>query len=98
LSVRDDVLRVPRIDGNGRAMTLSKRIEDFRGQIANPRWRDGNGRIVIPFSTTIERLSPLTRNHKIDSIEVELTGTDVGDTVGRVYLRQVGTGMISRLD
>src|SRR5690606_6018887 len=47
--------------------------------------------------TSDERLSPLTRNHKIDFIEIELIGSDVGDSVGRVYVRQTGTGMIARL-
>lgn len=46
----------------------------------------------------MEELSPLTRIHKIKYLEVEIIGSDVGDTVGRLYIKQAGTEIIHGLD
>jgi len=59
--------------------------------------RDGHGYFVAPTNTNFTRLSPLTRNHKIIHIEAEFVGSDVGDTEGRLYLRQRGTGVVRGL-
>lgn len=94
ISLRDDVLAVPRLDGSGRALSQAERIAEFRRRISDGSYLDEHGYIVMPFSTALSRLSPLTRNHKVLALEAELIGSDVGDTVGRVYLRQKGTGMV----
>jgi hypothetical protein len=98
ISLRDDVMAVPRLDGNGRALTQAERIAEFRRRLADGSYLDEHGYIAMPFSTTLSRLSPLTRNHKALALEAEIVGSDVGDTVGRVYVRQKGTGMVLSVD
>lgn len=95
VSVRDDVLEVPRysLDGLERVLGDAERVRLFREMLASPSLRDEQGRITIPFSTTLDEVSPLTINHKILFVEVEMFG-DTGDDVGRVYLTQDGTGVI----
>ena len=48
-------------------------------------------------SASATLLSPLTRNHKILHVEIEIVGVS-GDNIGRVYLRPTGTGVIHGLD
>lgn len=48
--------------------------------------------------TEFDQLSPLTIDHKILFIESEVTGRNVGDDVGRIYLRQKGTGSVKGSD
>ena len=62
----------------------------MRDALSGPgRYLDENGYLTIPFSyRTSTELSPLTRNHKVlYFIEAEIIGSDVGDTVGRLYVR-----------
>ena len=98
VSLRDDVLAIPRLDAAGRPLTQAQRIEQFRGRLADAAYLDERGYRTVPFSTSLARLSPLTRNHKVTAIEAEIIGADVGDTVGRLYLRQRGTGVIASVD
>ncbi|MBI5493520.1 MAG: hypothetical protein HY904_00750 [Deltaproteobacteria bacterium] len=94
LSLRDDVLAIPRLDSTGRALSQSERIAQLRARLTDVKLLDAKGYLSIPFATQVETLSPLTRNHKLHYVESELIGSDVGDNVGRVYLRQKGTGMV----
>jgi hypothetical protein len=94
ISLRDDILGTPWLGANGMALSESDRLELFQQSLMDPELLDPNGYLTIPFSTNVETLSPLTRNHKILFIEAEVVGGDTGDTVGRVYLRQRGTGKI----
>lgn len=96
ISVRDDVLRIPRYaeDGSGRPMTLEQRVAAFRTRLQDPALLDDNGWLTLAFPTSFEDLSPITYNHKVLFIEVELFGDTGGDPIGRVYLRQVGTGVV----
>ncbi|MBN2802958.1 MAG: hypothetical protein JXR91_07675 [Deltaproteobacteria bacterium] len=98
LSLRDDILSIPYMGDSGEAVSQTDRIDAFRDAIRDVRLIDSHGYINIPFSTVLSQLSPLTRNHKIEHVEVEIIGTDIGDTVGRVYLRQNGTGVMNGLD
>jgi len=98
VSMRDHVLAIPRTDDNNKALTLAERVDLFRAALADPGRVDQSGYLSFPFATTTSQLSPLTRNHKIDYIEAEVVGSDVGDTVGRIYLRQTGTGTVSSLE
>lgn len=59
---------------------------------------DARGYLTLPFSTTLEQLSPLTRNHKVRSVMAEVIGDEVGDALGRVYLRQRGTSTLRGVD
>ncbi|MCU0673238.1 MAG: hypothetical protein MUE69_10655 [Myxococcota bacterium] len=97
LSLRDDVLQIPYYDMDGRTLSQAQRVEQFRAALADPRLLDNRGYTTVPFATTVDRLSPLTRNHKILFVESEIIGSDVGDGVARVYLTQSGTGTIRRL-
>jgi hypothetical protein len=95
ISLRDDVLQIPRYsaDGEKRILTAEERVALFRERLRDPAMRDRTGALAVPFSTTFDRLSPLTVNHRILLAEVELFG-DAGDDLARVYLRQSGTGVI----
>ncbi|MCK5803909.1 MAG: hypothetical protein KAI66_13810, partial [Lentisphaeria bacterium] len=94
LSLRDDILAIPRLDAAEQPFTEGERLTQFRQKITDNSMLDENGYLVTPFSTSFQRLSPLTRNHKILYIEAELVGAGVGDSVARVYLRQQGTSTI----
>jgi hypothetical protein len=71
------------------ALTVADRAEGFRCLLESTA-RDANARMVLDFRTDLRRLSPLTHNHKIRFIEVELVGEGLGDDLARVYLRQKG--------
>jgi hypothetical protein len=98
ISMRDDVLKIPRysLDGSERVLTIEERVNMFRKQLTDGSLVDESGNLTFRFSTDFEKLSPLTANHKILFAEVDMYG-DTGDPVGRVYLRQEGTGVIDPL-
>lgn len=98
LSMRDDILKIPYTGDNSQALTHANRIDMFRDRIVDASFIDEDGYRAFPFSTGLEALSPLTRNHKIEHIEAELLGSDLGDEVGRIYLRQRGTGVVHSLE
>jgi hypothetical protein len=98
ISVKDDVLNVPRLDGDGIALGEDARTAKFRELLQDVSRIDENGYIAMPFATSLDALSPLTRNHKIRGMEVELVGKGVGDSLGRVYIRQRGTGSVRSVD
>ncbi|MBN1773932.1 MAG: hypothetical protein JXB32_21915 [Deltaproteobacteria bacterium] len=94
ISLRDDLLNVPRLAANGEALSEAERLQVFQQMLMDPARLDEHGYLSIPFSTDLDGLSPLTRNHKISHVEAEIVGSDTGDTLGRLYLRQRGTGTV----
>lgn len=98
VSLRDDILDIPRLDDEGRSLTEDARLALFREAMADPRRRDARGYVTVPFSTSLDALSPLTRNHKIRFVEAEIVEQEPGDELGRVYLRQRGTGVVRSVD
>ncbi|MDR0966068.1 MAG: hypothetical protein LBM75_06145 [Myxococcales bacterium] len=94
LSLRDDILRIPRVGEAGAALPESSRTQLFREQMGSVTLLDGRGYISMPFSTTLSQTSPLTRNHKVRWVEAALIGDDLGDDLGRLYLTQDGSGTI----
>jgi hypothetical protein len=98
ISLRDDIFRIPDLDDSGKALSQSDRINLMRKRLTDPVLLDENGYIRIPFATTIDQLCPLTRIHKLRYLEAEVIGSDVGDTLGRLYVRQAGTGIVRGLD
>jgi prefoldin subunit 5 len=96
ISVRDDLLRIPLTEDNV-DLSQKERVSQFREAISDNGLLDRNGYRVIPFSLGGRRLSPLTRNHKISHIEAEFVGARVGDSVGRLYLRNSGTSVVKPL-
>jgi len=98
LSLRDDIFAISRYDDKGVTLSQADRIAAFRTRLKDVSLLDEQGYLTIPFATSLNRLSPVTSNHKIKRMEVEVVGSDVGDALGRVYLRQKGTGVIRKLD
>ncbi|MCP4537245.1 MAG: hypothetical protein GY832_08860, partial [Chloroflexi bacterium] len=97
ISLRDDIMSIPTIDTDNNALSQGERIDQMRTRLTDSSLLDSNGYIAIPFATSIDELSPLTRVHKVLHIEADVVGSDVGDTVGRLYLKQVGTGLVHTL-
>ncbi|MEO1172266.1 MAG: hypothetical protein AAFX94_09460, partial [Myxococcota bacterium] len=98
ISVRDDVLRIPRYGDDVAVLTQEQRVTALRQALTDPARIDARGHTVFTFSSSLDELSPLTRNHKIERIEAELVGARVGDALGRVYLRSRGTAVVRGLD
>ena len=94
LSLRDDILAIPRLDSTGRPLCQAERIAQLRQRLADASLIDERGYLRMPFATSLARLSPLTRNHKVLAVEGEIVGSEVGDTVGRLYVSQRGTGTV----
>lgn len=94
LSLRDDILSVPFIGTDGKPLTEDARITLLREKLKDPRLLDSRGYLTLPFSTSIRDASPVTRNHKIHHVEVDLQGVRMGDSLARVYLRSAGTGVV----
>ncbi|MEL6179044.1 MAG: hypothetical protein AAFS10_08825, partial [Myxococcota bacterium] len=99
LSLKDDILAIPHLDPTAGhvALTSPERTARFRDKLKDRALLDANGYITIPFSTSMDALSPLTRNHKIASIEAEIIGGGQGDLLARLYLRMAGTATVTPL-
>jgi hypothetical protein len=98
VSLRDDIFRIPEIDGQGRALSPAERTDSFRERLTDVGLLDDRGYIRVPFSTVLTDTSPLTSIHKLAYVEAELQGSDVGDRLGRVYLTARGTSTIRDLE
>ena len=94
VSLRDDILQIPRVGGTAEPTTKDTRTALLREVLQSPEYLNKDGYITIPFSTNLREVSPITRNHKILFVEINITGDDLGDNLGRVYLRQRGTSTI----
>lgn len=97
VSLRDDILGIPTLNDSNQPLAQVERVGLLRAALTDPRRLDENGYLTLPFGTRLEQLSPLTRNHKVAYVEAEIVGSNIGDTVGRVYLRASGTGTVSSL-
>ena len=69
-------------------LTEGERTALLRAALSDGANYDREGMLKFAFSTECDQLSPLTVDHKILFIEAEVTGSDVGEDGGRVYLRQ----------
>ena len=98
LSLRDDLLNIPLVDVEGISLSQNERVILMRERLTDPALLDRNGYLTIPFSTNTETLSPMTRAHRIQFIEVDVISSNYGDEVARVYLRQRGTSVIDRVE
>ncbi|HCF59496.1 MAG TPA: hypothetical protein DFS52_16065, partial [Myxococcales bacterium] len=95
VSARDDIFKIGNLDpATSMAYCESDRVLQFRKALQDVKLLDENGYVVLSFPTTFRELSPLTRNHKVLYVEAELVGSDLGDAVSRVYVRQRGTGTV----
>ncbi|MBL8950292.1 MAG: hypothetical protein JNK82_05925, partial [Myxococcaceae bacterium] len=98
LSLKDDILKIRQLGANGEALDGNARNALLRAELRDVRHLDANGYVVIPFATDLRDLSPLTRNHKIRHVEIDLQGVKLGDPVARVYLRMAGTGVVHNVN
>ncbi|MHC4836861.1 MAG: variable surface family protein [Planctomycetota bacterium] len=91
ISAVDDIFQISRVD-RGVQRTPKEMAALFAERLARAP-RDRRGAHVLDFRTSLDRLSPLTQNHKVRFIEVELIGDELGDQLGRAYVRQRGDGV-----
>ena len=98
LSLRDDILAIPTLHEDLTSVAQGERVMHFREALNDGSHIDNNGYLSFSFATSFERLSPLTRNHKMLFAEVEIIGQGTGDNVGRVYLKQNGTSTVQAVD
>lgn len=94
LSLRDDILKIPYLKEDGTPLDEDARIKMLRERLRDVKLLDSRGYLTLPFSTTVKDVSPVTRNHKIRHVEIDLQGNRMGDSVARVYLRMSGTGVV----
>lgn len=97
LSLKDDILAIPKLNDDGTAYGIDQRTEMLRKKLKDTAFLDENGYITIPFSTNLGMVSPLTSSHKIEYLEAKILGTNKGDQSARIYVRQKGTGTLRTL-
>lgn len=95
ISLRDDV--VPMLAGNVPLSDVERqaRFVEFLGDVNN---RDPRGYISMPFRTGFDLTSPLTANHKIAYVQADIVGQNLGDDLGRVYLKRSGTSVLRTVE
>ncbi len=94
LSLRDDIMNIPYLSTSGAPLDENTRISMMREKLRDVKMLDSRGYLTIPFSTDLKDLSPVTRNHKVRHVEIDLQGVKMGDSVARAYLRMSGTGVV----
>ena len=97
LSLRDDILNIPRLDAGGDATSIDRRAALLRGFLEETARRDVSGRIVVPFSLAPPATSVMgvTHGDRVAAIELELDGLD-GDAASALYAK--GVSIIQRAD
>ncbi len=98
LSLRDDIMQIPLLKQDRTPLTENERINMMRERLRDVRLLDSRGYLTLPFSTELRALSPLTRNHKIRHVEIDLQGARMGDAMSRIYMRMSGTGVVRNVD
>ena len=98
VSLVNDIFAIPRIGEDGEALSADERAARMRAQLLDSKYLNRDGYISIPFSTRLQEVSPVTRNHKIFYVEANIEGNDNGDFIGRVYVRQRGTSTIRTIE
>lgn len=97
-SLRDDILKIARVAEDGTPRSISERIDDFQAAITDRNRLNAEGFLSFPFDISVDKgtskVSPITINHKLLYIEAEIIGGDIGDSTGRLYLRQKGTSWV----
>jgi len=95
-SLRDDLLDVPRYSDTAgmRPLSHAERVEEMRRTLRSAAYRDGQGRISVPFSTDLDGVSPRTWGHKVLSVEATLVGPGRAAAGARLYLVQDGVGLV----
>jgi hypothetical protein len=94
VSLKNDILAIPQLDNEGNPYADSERTALMRAALTDSSRLDKDGYLTLTFSTNLDDVSPLTRNHKILYMQADIYGNDTGDFVGRLYVRSKGTGVI----
>ena len=98
ISLRDDVMKIARKDKAGRPLTLTERVAEFQRRMTDRNNLNQEGYTSFSFNLSVTGdssiVSPITFNHKLMYLEAEVVGGEIGDSVGRVYVRQKGTGVV----
>lgn len=97
ISLVEDVLLAPYQDEHGE-LTMQERVDFMRDALSDPQLLDEDGRLSIPFRTSLQELSPCTFNQQIRYIEMQLLGGDSVDLEADLMLWQEGTGIIEAVD
>ncbi|AKF05186.1 hypothetical protein [Sandaracinus amylolyticus] len=97
LSLMDDIFQIPRVDGHGDELDINTRQTLFREALTSSSLLSPEGHVVIPFQTTLAQVSPCTRNHKINFIEVSILGSGLGDDEATVMVWHEGTSVVESL-
>lgn len=97
MSLRDDIFAIPYQDERGRELSQAERNALMRERLTDPMLLDANGHLSVPFSTTRDQVSRCTRNHKIDWVEAQLIGSDLGDDQAELRLWMDGTSVVDSL-
>jgi hypothetical protein len=98
VSLMDDVLDIPRIGLDGLAIPVGERQRLLRQRLNSPELLNKDGFVEMPFATLLWRIPLLSAMSKIDHIEVEFSGSNVGDAQGHLQVTQQGTSTLQRLD
>jgi len=98
ISLREDLLRIPRVDIDGTALSMVERTTLLRTRLTDATLLDRNGYLSISFSTSRGVVSPLTFGHKLSYLEGEIVGRRIGDAVARIYVGQSGLGRVRTAD
>ncbi|HAA58857.1 MAG TPA: hypothetical protein DCE42_29105, partial [Myxococcales bacterium] len=98
VSLRNDILKIPMQNKQGEVLSLNERVTELQRQLTSREHLNQEGFASFDFNLKVDGnsqyTSPLTFNHKVVYIEAEVIGGEIGDTVGRVYLRQAGTSSV----
>ena len=94
LSLLDDVLAIPEQAADGTPLSITQRVERMRSELVSSRFIDATGALRIPFATQAEDLSGRTWGHRVDAVEVEIIGTELGDSSADLLLVPVGTSVV----
>ena len=92
LSLRNDILEIPRIRPDGRPYVKSERTALLQEALKDPSRLNEDGYITIPFATRLEEVSPVTRNHKILYVEAYIRGHRYRRSVGSTVRATAGNG------
>ena len=100
LSLRDDILHIPRLGADGDATSIDRRAVSLRGFLEETARRDASGRIVIPFSLEppATSIDGITHNDRVMAIDVRISSGGSNASVEDGTAQAKGVSVIHRAD
>ncbi len=98
LSMTNDIMHIPTLANDGRALSAAERSALLRERLLDPTRLDAHGRRTFEFRTSLDEFAPCTFGHQLDYVEVMFSGANLGDPNASVMLWQDGTGVMERAD